>query len=188
MDTNGPASFDRDRDREQDPPTGCDSGTESGLLIPVLAAYRRRLGHYCSDRRDAAQRTLIVDCPSLLARSALAVTIMMFSLAAGLARQVRAQTLCEVPGGSGVIQLAVGIIVSLVALGAIVKFGAGFLQWLTGSQRAFYFSVAAGIIAIFVAANFDAIVPWLFEQVSSGGSGGGGLGAAGVDCMTGGGG
>ena len=185
MDTDGPASF--DRDREQDPPTRRDSGTESGLSIPLLAACRQRLNHYCSDRRDAAQWTFLVDCPSLLARSALAVTIMVLGLAAGLAQVVRAQTLCEVPGGSGVIQLAVGIIVSLVALGAIVKFGAGFLQWLTGSQRAFYFSIAAGIIAIFVAANFDAIVPWLFEQVSSGG-GGGGLGAAGVDCMTGGGG
>lgn len=121
-----------------------------------------------------------------MAQSTVAVVVLVFGFAAGISQQARAQTLCDVPGGSGVIQLAVGIIVSLVAIGAIVKFGAGFLQWLTGSQRAFYFSIAAGIVAIFVAANFDAIIPWLFEQTSSGG--GGGLSGAGVDCLSGGGG
>jgi len=146
----------------------------------------QRLRWFLSRRSRRARVALLVASPTVLARSGLVVTIMLFGLATGVARQARAQTLCEVPGGSGVIQLAVGIIVSLVAIGAILKFGAGFLQWLTGSQRAFYFSIAAGVVAIFVAANFDAIIPWLFEQTSSGG--GGGISGAGVDCLSGGGG
>lgn len=176
MDGNDPYS--RNRDREP---------ILNRTLSTSAAATRwRRLRQLLFRHCTAARSVLLARWPTVLVRSTVAVTVIVLGFAAGISQQARAQTLCEVSGGSGVIQLAVGIIVSLVAIGAIVKFGAGFLQWLTGSQRAFYFSIAAGVVAIFVAANFNAIILWLFEQVSSGG--GGGLSGAGVECLSGGGG
>lgn len=94
------------------------------------------------------------------------------------------QGLCEVPGAEGPLQLFVGLIVGLIAVAALLRFGGGLISGIIGGVKGnVSLKVAIGVLVIglFIAVQFDEIVPWLTQQI-----GGGGLGDAGLSCMFGG--
>jgi hypothetical protein len=102
-----------------------------------------------------------------------------------MASPAAAQGLCSVPGASGPLSLGFGVLVSVIALIAIFKFGGSFLKAITGGGRGnakLRLGAIAAVVGLFFAVGADSIVPWVMTQL------GGGPGSVDLACMMGGGG
>jgi asparagine N-glycosylation enzyme membrane subunit Stt3 len=96
-----------------------------------------------------------------------------------------AQGLCQVPGAAGPLSLGFGVLVSIIALVAIFKFGGSFLKAITGGGKGnakLRIGLIVAVVGLFIAVGADSIVPWLMRQL------GGGPTSVNLGCMIGGGG
>ena len=120
-----------------------------------------------------------------LARYAQSVVIATWVAVLTRASPAAAQGLCSVPGASGPLSLGFGVLVSVIALIAIFKFGGSFLKAITGGGRGnakLRLGAIAAVVGLFFAVGADSIVPWVMTQL------GGGPGSVDLACMMGGGG
>ena len=120
-----------------------------------------------------------------LARYAPASVVVAWVTALIMARPAAAQGLCSVPGASGPLSLGFGVLVSIIALVAIFKFGGAFLKAITGGGRGnakLRLGAILAVVGLFFAVGADSIVPWIMTQL------GGGPGSVDLACMLGGGG
>jgi hypothetical protein len=102
-----------------------------------------------------------------------------------MAQPAAAQGLCQIPGASGPLSLGFGVLVSIIALIAVFKFGGSFLKALTGGGRGnakLRLGIIAALVGLFVAVGADSIIPWMMRQL------GGGPKSVNLGCMIGGGG
>ena len=120
-----------------------------------------------------------------LARYAPSAAVATWVAALTMASPAAAQGLCSVPGASGPLSLGFGVLVSVIALIAIFKFGGSFLKAITGGGRGnakLRLGAIAAVVGLFFAVGADSIVPWVMTQL------GGGPGSVDLACMMGGGG
>lgn len=102
-----------------------------------------------------------------------------------MASPAAAQGICSVPGAGGPLSLGFGVLVSIIALVAIFKFGGAFLKAITGGGRGnakLRIGAIFAVVGLFFAVGADSIVPWIMTQL------GGDPGSVDLACMIGGGG
>jgi hypothetical protein len=131
-------------------------------LIPALKRIGGRLGRYA---------------PSAVVATWVAILTM--------ASPAAAQGICSVPGAAGPLSLGFGVLVSIIALVAIFKFGGAFLKAITGGGRGnakLRIGAIFAVVGLFFAVGADSIIPWIMTQL------GGGPGSVDLACMIGGGG
>lgn len=120
-----------------------------------------------------------------LTRYAPGALVAAYAVVLTMAQPAAAQGLCQIPGSSGPLSLGFGVLVSIIALVAVFKFGGSFLKALTGGGRGnakLRLGIIFAIVGLFVAVGADSIIPWLMRQL------GGGPESVNLGCMVGGGG
>ena len=120
-----------------------------------------------------------------LARYVPGVLVMAYAVVLTMAQPAAAQGLCQIPGAGGPLSLGFGVLVSIIALVAVFKFGGSFLKALTGGGRGnakLRLGIIAALVGLFVAVGADSIIPWLMRKL------GGGPQSVNLGCMVGGGG
>jgi hypothetical protein len=120
-----------------------------------------------------------------LTRYAPGALVAAYAVVLTMAQPAAAQGLCQIPGASGPLSLGFGVLVSIIALVAVFKFGGSFLKALTGGGRGnakLRLGIIAALVGLFVAVGADSIIPWLMRQL------GGGPKSVNLGCMVGGGG